>query len=239
MGYKWPSEPPSEKKWPTPEPTSDPTTPPSGSPTGSPTGTPTTVVNDPPSGKWPTPPPSHEWPSKPPSDKWPSPQPTKPKTPCPTPSKNKDSWPSEMKEHSKDKKEHSKEREESSEAAINLLRSTLDETASIRKWSAHSMNGNDDDDDHYDDDNDDDDDDDDDDDKYKNALVVVWKPLDLLTFFQLIGILVVMLTFCFVLRGMCFGPRSERKGAKIVSDYDSDDLTDTEDELEKQPLGNL
>merc|ERR1711978_749560 len=99
------------------------------------------------------------------------------------------------------------------------------------------MNGNDDDDDHYNDDNDDDDDDDDD--KYKNALVVVWKPLDLLTFFQLIGILVVMLTFCFVLRGMCFGPRSERKGAKIVSDYDSDDLTDTEDELEKQPLGNL
>merc|ERR1712038_830124 len=171
----------------------------------------------------PTPPPSHEWPTPPPSHKWPTPQPTKPKTPCPTPSKKKDSWPSEMKEHSKDRKEHSTEREESSEAAINLLRSTLDETASIRKWSAHSMNGND----------------DDDDDKYKNALVVVWKPLDLLTFFQLIGILVVMLTFCFVLRGMCFGPRSERKGAKIVSDYDSDDLTDTEDELEKQPLGNL
>merc|ERR1712156_277636 len=160
--------------------------------------------------------------------KWPTPQPTKPtkpKTPCPTkkktdePSKKKDSWPSEMKEHSKDRKEHSKEREESSEAAINLLRSTLDETASIKKWSAHSVNGND-----------------DDDDKYKNALVVVWKPLDLLTFLQLIGILVVMLTFCFVLRGMCFGPRNERKGAKIVSDYDSDDLTDTEDELEKQPL---
>merc|ERR1712048_650792 len=156
---------------------------------------------------------------------------------CPTqkkktdePSKKKDSWPSEMREHSKEKKEHSKEREETSEAAINLLRSTLDETASIKKWSAHSVNGNDDDDDI---------DDDDDDDKYKNALVVVWKPLDLLTFFQLIGILVVMLTFCFVLRGMCFGPRSERKGAKIVSDYDSDDLTDTEDELEKQPLGNL
>merc|ERR1711913_146524 len=178
------------------------------------------------------------WPSKPPSDKWPTPQPTKPKAPCPTPkkktdepSKKKDSWPSEM-------KEHSKEREESSEAAINLLRSTLDETASIRKWSAHSMNGNDDDDDHDDDNEDDDDNDDsDNDDKYKNALVVVWKPLDLLTFFQLIGILVVMLTFCFVLRGMCFGPRNERKGAKIVSDYDSDDLTDTEDELEKQPLG--
>merc|ERR1712141_66204 len=130
-----------------------------------------------------------------------------------------------MGEHSKDKKERSMEREESSEAAINLLRSTLDETASIKKWSAHSVNGND--------------DDDDDDDKYKNALVVVWKPLDLLTFFQLIGILVGMLTFCFVLRGMCFGPRSERKGAKIVSDYDSDDLTDSEDELEKQPLGNL
>merc|ERR1712038_1009744 len=138
------------------------------------------------------------------------------------PSKKKDSWPSEM-------REHSKEREESSEAAINLLRSTLDETASIKKWSAHSVNGNDDDDD-------DDNDDDEDDDKYKNALVVVWKPLDLLTFLQLIGILVVMLTFCFVLRGMCFGPRNERKGAKIVSDYDSDDLTDTEDELEKQPL---
>merc|ERR1712154_172671 len=138
-----------------------------------------------------------------------------------------------------DREEHSKEREESSEAAINLLRSTLDETASIKKWSAHSVNGNDDDEDGDDDDDDDDNDDDDDADKYKNALVVVWKPLDLLTFFQLIGILVVMLTFCFVLRGMCFGPRSERKGAKIVSDYDSDDLTDTEDELEKQPLGNL
>merc|ERR1712083_993457 len=137
-----------------------------------------------------------------------------------------DSWPSEMKEHSKEKKEHSKGREESSEAAINLLRSTLDETASVKKWSAHSVNGND----------DDDDNDNDDDDKYKNALVVVWKPLDLLTFLQLIGILVVMLTFCFVLRGMCFGPRNERRGAKMVSDYDSDDLTDTEDELEKQPL---
>merc|ERR1712113_581415 len=99
-------------------------------------------------------------------------------------------------------------------------------------------NGNEDDD--TDDDNDNDDgDDDDDDDKYKDALVVVWKPLDLLTFFQLVGILTVMLTFCFVLRGMCFKPRNERKGAKMVSDYDSDDLTDTEDELEKQPLGNL
>merc|ERR1712113_1128273 len=119
--------------------------------TESPTGTPTTVVNDPPSNGWPTP------------------QPTKPKTPCPTPEKKadepskKDSWPSE-------RKEHSKEREESSEAAINLLRSTLDETASIRKWSAHSVNGNDDD-DNDDDDGDDDDDDDDDDDKYKNALL--------------------------------------------------------------------
>jgi len=153
-----------------------------------------------------------------------------------------------MKEHSKEKKEpskgrkeHSKEGEESSEAAINLLRSTLDETASIKKWSAHSVNGNDvddgnDDDDDDGDDDDDDNDEDDDDDKYKDALVVVWKPLDLLTFLQLIGILVVMLTFCFVLRGMCFGPRNERRGAKIVSDYDSDDLTDTEDELEKQPL---
>merc|ERR1712042_428636 len=153
-----------------------------------------------------------------------------------------------MKEHSKEKKEpskgrkeHSKEGEESSEAAINLLRSTLDETASIKKWSAHSVNGNDvddgnDDDDDDGDDDDDDNDEDDDDDKYKDALVVVWKPLDLLTFLQLIGILVVMLTFCFVLRGMCFGPRNERKGAKIVSDYDSDDLTDTEAELEKQPL---
>merc|ERR1712083_153946 len=187
------------------------------------------------------------WPSvkkteSPTKGKWPTPQPTKPtksKTPCPTPkkktdepSKKKDSWPSEMREHSKekkepskDRKEQSKEREESSEAAINLLRSTLDETASIKKWSAHSVNGND-----------DDDNDDDDIDKYKNALVVVWKPLDLLTFLQLIGILVVMLTFCFVLRGMCFGPRNERRGAKMVSDYDSDDLTDTEDELEKQPL---
>merc|ERR1712156_935471 len=135
------------------------------------------------------------------------------------PSKKKDSWPSEKKD-SKEKKE--------SEDAINLLLSTLDEPTSIKKWSAHSVNGND-----------DDDGDDDDDDKYKNALVVVWKPLDLLTFFQLVGILTVMLTFCFVLRGMCFKPHNERKGAKMVSDYDSDDLTDTEDELEKQPLGNL
>merc|ERR1712061_313104 len=126
------------------------------------------------------------------------------------PSKKKNSCPSEKKE-SKD--------------AINLLLSTLDEPTSIKKWSAHSVNGNDDDD--TDDDNDDDDDGDDDDDKYKDALVVVWKPLDLLTFLQLIGILTVMLTFCFVLRGMCFKPRNERKGAKMVSDYDSDDLTDT------------
>jgi len=73
-------------------------------------------------------------------------------------------------------------------------------------------------------------------DKYKKALVVVWKPLDLVTFIQLIGILVVLLTFCFVARGMCFGPRGERKGRKIVSDYDSDDLTDSEDDLEKDPL---
>merc|ERR1711994_294158 len=131
------------------------------------------------------------------------------------PSKKKDSWPSEKKD-SKEKKE--------SEEAINLLLSTLDEPTSIKKWSAHSVNGNG---------------DDDDDDKYKDALVVVWKPLDLLTFLQLVGILTVMLTFCFVLRGMCFKPRNERKGAKMVSDYDSDDLTDTEDELEKQPLGNL
>merc|ERR1712062_667508 len=146
------------------------------------------------------------------------------------PSKKKDSWPSEKKEHSKERKE--------SEDAINLLLSTLDEPTSIKKWSAHSVNGNDDDD--TDDDNDDDDDgDDDDDDKYKNALVVVWKPLDILTFFQLVGILTVMLTFCFVLRGMCFKPHNERKGAKMVSDYDSDDLTDTEDELEEQPLVNL
>merc|ERR1711920_1137536 len=140
-------------------------------------------------------------------------------------SKKKDSWPSE--------KEQSKERKES-EDAINLLLSTLDEPTSIKKWSAHSVNGNDD-----NDDDDGDDDDDDDDDKYKDALVVVWKPLDLLTFFELVGILTVMLTFCFVLRGMCFKPRNDRKGAKMVSDYGSDDLTDTEDELEKQPLGNL
>merc|ERR1712062_132520 len=131
------------------------------------------------------------------------------------PSKKKDSWPSEKKEHSKERKE--------SEDAINLLLSTLDEPTSIKKWSAHSVNGND----------------DDDDDKYKDALVVVWKPLDLLTFLQLVGILTVMLTFCFVLRGMCFKPHNERKGAKMVSDYDSDDLTDTEDELEEQPLVNL
>merc|ERR1712038_2248616 len=100
--------------------------------------------------------------------------------------KKKDSWPS--KKDSKEKKE--------SEDAINLLLSTLDEPTSIKKWSAHSVNGNDDDDnadDNDDDDDGDDDDDDDDDDKYKDALVVVWKPLDILTFLQLVGILTVML----------------------------------------------
>merc|ERR1712141_679722 len=160
---------------------------------------------------WPTPIPSEKvWPTPIPSEKvWPTPIPSKKKTD--EPSKKKDSWPSEKKE---------------SEDAINLLLSTLDEPTSIKKWSAHSVNDND-------DDNDDDDDgDDDDEDKYKDALVVVWKPLDILTFLQLVGILTVMLTFCFVLRGMCFKPRNERKGAKMVSDYDSDDLTDTEDELE-------
>merc|ERR1719295_815535 len=142
---------------------------------------------------WPTKSPSDkEWPSMkkteaPTKDKWPTPQPTK-KTdeptkkewPTPQPTKSANSWPSEKKK-------------DESEDAINLLSSpeTTDETAS--KWSAKTANGKT------------------DpkmtttmkpetDDKYKKALVVVWKPLDLLTFLQLIGILAVLLTFCFVAR---------------------------------------
>jgi len=184
--------------------------------------------------KWPTPQPTksvNSWPSEktteetwpteqPVDDKWPSQkktdEPTKDEWPTPQPTKSTNSWPSEKKK-------------DESEDAINLLSSpeTTDETAS--KWSAKTANGKT------------------DpkmtttqkpemDDKYKKALVVVWKPLDLLTFLQLIGILAVLLTFCFVARGVCFGPRDRVKGAKIVSDYDSDDMTDSEDDLERQHL---
>jgi len=146
-------------------------------------------------------------------DQWPSEkktdEPTKDEWPTPQPTKSTNSWPSEEK------------KKDESEDAINLL--------SVSKWSAKTANGKT------------------DpkmtttqkpemDDKYKKALVVVWKPLDLLTFLQLIGILAVLLTFCFVARGVCFGPRNRVKGAKIVSDYDSDDMTDSEDDLEKQHL---
>merc|ERR1719195_1580209 len=36
------------------------------------------------------------------------------------------------------------------------------------------------------------------DDDMKDAFIIVWKPLDLLTFIQIVGILVVLITFCFV-----------------------------------------
>merc|ERR1711978_313634 len=131
------------------------------------------------------------------------------------PTESKNSWTSEKTEESED--------------PIDLLSTPQPTGESASKWSAKTANGNK------------------DskmtttkkpkkEDKYKKALVVVWKPLDLVTFIQLIGILVVLLTFCFVARGMCFGPRGERKGRKMVSDYDSDDLTDSEDDLEKDPL---
>merc|ERR1712079_72917 len=42
------------------------------------------------------------------------------------------------------------------------------------------------------------------DDDMKDAFIIVWKPLDLLTFVQIVGILVVLITFCFVIRGVCF-----------------------------------
>merc|ERR1719410_1460142 len=160
------------------------------------------------------------WPTEPPmDDKWPSEKktesPTKNDWPTPQPTKKTDSWTSEKKEESED--------------SIDLLSTPQPTGESASKWSAKTANGNK------------------DskmtttkkpkmEDKYKKALVVVWKPLDLVTFIQLIGILVVLLTFCFVARGICFGPRDGRKGAKIVSDYDSDDITESEDDLEKSPL---
>merc|ERR1712217_216109 len=141
-----------------------------------------------------------------------------------------DKWPSERKTESPTKDEWpTPQPTKGSEDPIDLLSTTEPTDESASKWSAKTMDGNT------------------DskmtttkkpkkEDKYKKALVVVWKPLDLVTFIQLIGILVVLLTFCFVARGMCFGPRGERKGRKIVSDYDSDDLTEIEDDLEKSPL---
>merc|ERR1719493_407372 len=177
---------------------------------------------------WPTQPPTDEkWPSEkktesPTKDEWPTPQPTK-KTDEPT----KNDWPTPQPTESKSSWTSEKTKEP--EDPIDLLSTTEPTDESASKWSAKTANGNT------------------DskmtttkkpekEDKYKKALVVVWKPLDLVTFIQLIGILVVLLTFCFIARGMCFGPRGERKGRKIVSDYDSDDLTEIEDDLEKSPL---
>merc|ERR1712176_650642 len=65
-------------------------------------------------------------------------------------------------------------------------------------------------------------------DDMKDAFIIVWKPLDLLTFVQIVGILVVLITFCFVIRGVCFGNKEAVRGAKIISDYDSDDCTEDE-----------
>merc|ERR1712217_1022983 len=72
------------------------------------------------------------------------------------------------------------------------------------------------------------------DDDMKDAFIIVWKPLDLLTFIQIVGILVVLITFCFVIRGVCFGNKEAVRGAKIISDYDSDDSTDDEVDVERQ-----
>merc|ERR1712241_1313519 len=72
------------------------------------------------------------------------------------------------------------------------------------------------------------------DDDMKDAFIIVWKPLDLLTFVLIVGILVVLITFCFVIRGVCFGNKEAVRGAKIISDYDSDDSTDDEVYVERQ-----
>merc|ERR1712038_860577 len=72
------------------------------------------------------------------------------------------------------------------------------------------------------------------DDDMKDAFIIVWKPLDLLTFVQIVGILVVLITFCFVIRGVCFGNKEAVRGAKIISDYDSDDCTEDEIDVERQ-----
>merc|ERR1711902_254574 len=72
------------------------------------------------------------------------------------------------------------------------------------------------------------------DDDMKDAFIIVWKPLDLLTFVQIVGILVVLITFCFVIRGVCFGNKEAVRGAKIISDYDSDDCTEDEVDVERQ-----
>merc|ERR1711879_316749 len=208
----WPTPPPS---WPTKQPSNEEW--PTPQPTKSNSWPSEKETDEPTKDGWPTPQPSEKtteeiWPTEQPvDDKWPSEkktdEPTKDEWPTPQPSKSTTSWPSEKKK-------------DESEDAINLL--------SASKWSAKTANGET-----------------DpkmtttqkpEDDKYKKALVVVWNPLDLLTFLQLIGILVVLLTFCFVARGVCFGPRNRKKGAKIVSDYDSDDITDSEDDLEKQHL---
>merc|ERR1719219_927082 len=183
---------------------------------------------------WPTPQPSEKT-DEPTKNEWPTPQPTKSVTSWPSEKTTEETWPTEQPVD--DKWPSQKKTDEPTKDQWPTPQPTkstnswptpepTDETAS--KWSAKTANGET-----------------DpkmtttqkpEDDKYKKALVVVWKPLDLLTFLQLIGILAVLLTFCFVARGVCFGPRDRVKGAKIVSDYDSDDITDSEDDLERQHL---
>merc|ERR1711870_39353 len=177
---------------------------------------------------WPTPKPTG-WPSMKEED-WPTPKPTE----WPTPSKSKDwwtpstteeepeykwttesveEWPSKKEdEPSKDSKDSKDDKKDSKDLKykdqINLL------SKDSNKYSAASANGETDgtsaptpaptDDD------------------MKDAFIIVWKPLDLLTFVQIVGILVVLITFCFVIRGVCFGNKEAVRGAKIISDYDPD-----------------
>jgi len=185
-------------------------------------------TDEPTKDEWPTPQPTKK--TDEPTKQWTTPQPTKSVNSWPTEPPTDDKWPSGKKtEAPTEDGWPTPSPIKGSEDPIDLLSTPepTDETAS--KWSAKTEDGNT------------------DskmtttkkpekEDKYKKALVVVWKPLDLVTFIQLIGIIVVLLTFCFIARGMCFGPRDGRKGAKMVSDYDSDDLTESEDDLEKEPL---
>merc|ERR1719310_401234 len=176
---------------------------------------------------WPTPRPTKK--TDEPTKQWTTPQPTKSVNSWPTEPPTDDKWPSKKTDEPTKNDWPTPQPTKGSEDPIDLLSTPEPTDESVSKWSAKTANGNT------------------DskmtttkkpknEDKYKKALVVVWKPLDLVTFIQLIGILVVLLTFCFVARGMCFGPRGERKGRKMVSDYDSDDTTDIEDDLEKSPL---
>merc|ERR1712014_426815 len=57
-------------------------------------------------------------------------------------------------------------------------------------------------------------------------VVITWKPMDILTFFQIIGIFVIVIIFYFVIRAICTRARSskrkgsngERSGYESVSD---------------------